>query len=77
MAFNNPAANPQNKNVPIHSEVIVPKEELVPIFIEAHLKKKDAIQRYGTYGRCISSLMLLGNFAAPRLKHTMYTEGLL
>jgi hypothetical protein len=29
MSFNNSAANPQNRNVPIHSDVIVPKEELV------------------------------------------------
>jgi predicted transcriptional regulator len=33
MAFDNPAANPQNRNVPIQSEVIVPKDELVHISI--------------------------------------------
>jgi hypothetical protein len=51
MAFNNLAGNLQNRNVPIHSGVIVPKEELVhiPILSKRISKKKIeelAIQKY-------------------------------
>ena len=58
MSFNNPAANPQNRNVPIHSEVIVPKEELVhiPILSKRISKKKIeelAIQKYRACGQGI------------------------
>ena len=57
MSFNNPAAN-QNRNVPIHSEVIVPKEELVhiPILSKRISKKKIeeiAIQKYRVCGQGI------------------------
>ena len=57
MSFNNPAAN-QNRNVPIHSEVIVPKEELVhiPILSKRISKKKIeelAIQKYRACGQGI------------------------
>jgi hypothetical protein len=42
MAFNNPTANPQNRNVPIHSEVIVPLGISTYIyFIKAHFKKEN------------------------------------
>jgi hypothetical protein len=58
MAFNNPTANPQNRNVPIHSEVIVPLEELVhiPISSKRISKKKIeelAIQKYRACGQGI------------------------
>jgi hypothetical protein len=54
MAFN----NPQNRNVPIHSEVIVPKEELVhrSILSKRISKKKIeelAVQKYRTCGKGI------------------------
>jgi hypothetical protein len=57
MSFNNPATN-QNRNVPIHSEVIVPKEELVhvPILSKRISKKKIeelAIQKYRACGQGI------------------------
>jgi hypothetical protein len=58
MAFNNPAANPQNRNVPIRSEVIVPIEELVhtPILSKRISKKKIeelAVQKYIACGQGI------------------------
>src|SRR5215470_13369360 len=58
MSFNNPAANPQNRNVPIHSKVIVPKEELVHTSIlSKRISKKKieeiAIQKYRTCGQGI------------------------
>ena len=70
MASDNSLANLQNRNIPIQSDVIVPKEELLhrPIFIEAHLKKKDAIQRYGTYGRCISFSDVIREFRCSKAK---------
>jgi hypothetical protein len=57
MSFNNRAAN-QNRNVPIHSKVIVPKEELVhiPILSKRISKKKIeelAIQKYRACGQGI------------------------
>jgi hypothetical protein len=57
MSFNNPAAN-QNRNVPIHSEVIVLKEGLVhiPILSKRISKKKIeelAIQKYRACGQGI------------------------
>jgi hypothetical protein len=58
MSFNNPAANPQNRNVPIHSWVNVPNEELVhiPILSKRISKKKIeelAIQKYRACGQGI------------------------
>jgi hypothetical protein len=58
MTFDNPIADPQNRNVPIHSEVIVPKGELVhiPILSKRISKKKIeelAIQKYRTCGKGI------------------------
>ena len=57
--FDNPVANPQNMNVPIQSEAIVPKDELVHtrIILKRISKKKIeelAIQRYRTCGKGIS-----------------------
>src|SRR5215469_7193824 len=57
MSFNNQAAN-QNRNVPIHSEMIVPKEELVhiPILSKRISKKKIeelTVQKYRTCGKGI------------------------
>src|SRR5215472_19225610 len=54
MSFN----NPQNRNVPIRSEVIVPKEELVHTSIlSKRISKKKieelAIQKYRTCGKGI------------------------
>lgn len=47
MAFVNPVANPQNMNVPIQSEVIVPKDELVHTYTRISKKKIEelAIQK--------------------------------
>jgi hypothetical protein len=58
MSFNNPAANPQNRNVPIHSEMIVPNEELVHTSIlSKRISKKKieelAIQKYRACGQGI------------------------
>ena len=58
MASDNSIANPQNRNVPIHSEVIVPKEELVHILIlSKRISKKKieelAIQKYRACGQGI------------------------
>lgn len=58
MAFVNPVANPQNMNVPIQSEVIVPKDELVHtrILLKRIPKKKIeelAIQKYIACGKGI------------------------
>jgi hypothetical protein len=58
MAFVNPVANPQHMNVPIQSEVIVPKDELVHkhISLKRIPKKKIeelAIQKYITCGKGI------------------------
>jgi hypothetical protein len=58
MAFNNPTANPQNRNVPIHSEVIVPLEKLVHTSIlSKRISKKKieelAAQKYRTCGKGI------------------------
>jgi hypothetical protein len=57
MAFNNPAAN-QKRNVPIQSEVIVPKEELVHTSIlSKRISKKKieelAVQKYRACGQGI------------------------
>ena len=56
--FYNPVSNPQNMNVPIQSEVIVPKDELVQtrILLKRIPKKKLeelAIQKYITCGKGI------------------------
>src|SRR5215472_16580013 len=58
MTFNKPADNPQNRNVPIHSGLIVPKGELVHISVlsERISKKKIeelAIQKYRACGQGI------------------------
>src|SRR5215469_6513665 len=58
MAFNNPAGNPQNRNVPIQSERIVLMDELVhrPILSKRISKKKIeeiAVQKYRTCGKGI------------------------
>ena len=58
MAFDNPAANPQNSNVPIQSEVMVPKHELAhTCFLLKRISKKKieelAIQKYKTCGKGI------------------------
>jgi hypothetical protein len=58
MAFVNSVANPQNMNVPIQSEVIVPNDELVHtrILLKRIPKKKIeelAIQKYRTCGQGI------------------------
>jgi hypothetical protein len=58
MAFNNPTANPQNRNVPIHSGVIVPNEGLVHTSIlSKRISKKKieelAIQKYRGCGQGI------------------------
>ena len=65
MAFNNPAANPQNRNVPIHSEVIVPNEELVHTsFLSKRISKKKieelAVQKYRACGQGIDFSDLMG-----------------
>jgi hypothetical protein len=51
MTFDNLAASPQNRNVPIQSEVIVPKDELVHTrILSKRISKKKiqelAIQKY-------------------------------
>ena len=58
MLFNNPAANPQNRNILIHSEVIVPEEELVHTSIlSKRISKKKieelAVQKYRARGKGI------------------------
>jgi hypothetical protein len=58
MAFDNLAASPQNRNVPIQSEVIVPKDELVHTrILSKRISKKKieevAIQKYRTCGKGI------------------------
>src|SRR5215469_6775565 len=58
MAFNNPAGNRQNRNVPIHYGLIVPKGELVHTFIlSKRISKKKieelAIQKYRACGQGI------------------------
>ena len=58
MSFNNPAANPQNGNVPIHSGLIVPKGELVHTrTLSKRISKKKieelAIQKYRACGQGI------------------------
>ena len=44
MASDNSMSNPQNRNVPIHSEVIVPKEELVHTSILSKRISKNKIE---------------------------------
>jgi hypothetical protein len=58
MVFDNPVSNPQNMNVPIQSNMIVPKDELVHtrIILKRIPKKKIeelAIQKYITCGKGI------------------------
>jgi hypothetical protein len=58
MTFDNPIADPQNRNVPIQSAAIVPKDELVhrPILSKRISKKKIeelAIQKYRACGQGI------------------------
>jgi hypothetical protein len=55
MAFNNSVTNSQEKNVPIQSEVIVPKDELVHTYTRISKKKIEelAIQKNGTCGKGI------------------------
>ena len=58
MTFDNPIADPQNRNVPIQSERIVLKDELVhrPILSKRISKKKIeeiAVQKYRTCGKGI------------------------
>ena len=67
MVFDNPVANPQNMNVPIQSEVIVPKDELVHtrILLKRIPKMKIeelAIQKYIACGKGIdfSDVMKFG-----------------
>ena len=54
MAFVNPVANPQNMNVPIQSEVIVPKDELVHtrILLKRIPKKKIQELAFQKYIKC-------------------------
>jgi hypothetical protein len=56
MSFNNPAANPQNRNVPIHSGVNVPKEKLVHTSKRISKTKLEelATQKYITCGKGIN-----------------------
>jgi len=58
MAFNNPADNPQNRNVPIQSGLIVPKAELVyTSILSKRISKKKieelAVQKYRACGQGI------------------------
>jgi len=48
MTFNKPADNPQNRNVPIHSGLIVPKGELVHISVLSERISKKKIEELAT-----------------------------
>jgi hypothetical protein len=73
MAFDNLAANPQNKNVPIQSEVIVPKDELVHTrILSKRISKKKieevAIQKYRTCGKDIDFSDVIKEFHCSKAK---------
>src|SRR5215467_5697335 len=73
MAFGNPVANPQHMNVPIQSEVIVPKDELVHkrILLKRIPKKKIeelAIQKYRTCGKAINFSDVIEEFHCSKTK---------
>ena len=73
MVFDNPVANPQNMNVRIQSEVIVPKDELVHkrILLKRIPKKKIeelAIQKYKTCGKGIDFSDVIEEFHCSKTK---------
>ena len=62
MAFNNSVTHSQEKNVPIQSEVIVPKDGLVHTYTRISKKKIEelAIQKYRTCGKGIDFSDVMG-----------------
>ena len=73
MTFINSAGNPQNRNLPIYSEVIVPKEELVHTrILSKRISKKKieelAIQKYKTCGKGIDFSDVIEEFHCSKTK---------